>query len=104
MPTRCPSRAVGAPAYGRRPALGWAPGPHSEASRPGRTATNIGGAGTNAKTGLVAQKLDYDEFGVVLSDSNPGFQPFGCEPRGGPSWPGPSPFSRGEPRPRETAF
>ncbi|HKO53850.1 MAG TPA: RHS repeat-associated core domain-containing protein [Polyangiaceae bacterium] len=31
----------------------------------------------NAKTGVVAQKLEYDEFGVVLSDSNPGFQPFG---------------------------
>ncbi|HKO48583.1 MAG TPA: RHS repeat-associated core domain-containing protein [Polyangiaceae bacterium] len=31
----------------------------------------------NAKTGVVAQKLEYDEFGVVVSDSNPGFQPFG---------------------------
>jgi RHS repeat-associated protein len=28
-------------------------------------------------TGAVAQRLDYDEFGRVLSDSNPGFQPFG---------------------------
>jgi len=31
----------------------------------------------NATTGVVAQKLDYDEFGRVLGDSNPGFQPFG---------------------------
>ena len=28
-------------------------------------------------TGVVAQRIDYDEFGYVLSDSNPGFQPFG---------------------------
>ncbi len=28
-------------------------------------------------TGTVAQRLDYDAFGVVLVDSNPGFQPFG---------------------------
>ena len=28
-------------------------------------------------TGVVAQRIDYDEFGRVLSDSNPGFQPFG---------------------------
>ncbi|MBL0122655.1 MAG: hypothetical protein IPP88_07940 [Betaproteobacteria bacterium] len=28
-------------------------------------------------TGNVAQRIDYDEFGQVLSDSNPGFQPFG---------------------------
>lgn len=27
--------------------------------------------------GSVAQRIDYDEFGVVLSDSAPGFQPFG---------------------------
>jgi RHS repeat-associated protein len=25
----------------------------------------------------VVQRIDYDEYGVVLSDSNPGFQPFG---------------------------
>ena len=31
----------------------------------------------NAATGAVAQRIDYDEFGQVLSDSNPGFQPFG---------------------------
>ena len=31
----------------------------------------------NATTGQVAQRLDYDEFGNVLSDSNAGFQPFG---------------------------
>jgi RHS repeat-associated protein len=28
-------------------------------------------------TGNVAQRIDYDEFGVVTSDTNPGFQPFG---------------------------
>lgn len=28
-------------------------------------------------TGNVAQRLDYDEFGHVLTDSSPGFQPFG---------------------------
>jgi RHS repeat-associated protein len=27
--------------------------------------------------GTIVQRLDYDEFGVVLSDTNPGFQPFG---------------------------
>ncbi|MFZ1700559.1 MAG: RHS repeat-associated core domain-containing protein [Pyrinomonadaceae bacterium] len=28
-------------------------------------------------SGSVVQRIDYDEFGVVLQDSNPGFQPFG---------------------------
>ena len=28
-------------------------------------------------TGTVAQRMDYDEYGKVLADSNPGFQPFG---------------------------
>jgi RHS repeat-associated protein len=28
-------------------------------------------------TGKIAQRMDYDEFGNILSDSNPGFQPFG---------------------------
>jgi RHS repeat-associated protein len=28
-------------------------------------------------TGQIAQRLDYDEFGKVLVDTNPGFQPFG---------------------------
>ncbi len=28
-------------------------------------------------TGTVAQAIDYDEFGNILSDTNPGFQPFG---------------------------
>jgi RHS repeat-associated protein len=28
-------------------------------------------------TGAIAQRLDYDEFGNVLRDTNPGFQPFG---------------------------
>jgi RHS repeat-associated protein len=31
----------------------------------------------NASTGEVAQRIDYDEFGNVLNDTNPGFQPFG---------------------------
>lgn len=31
----------------------------------------------DASTGAVAQRLDYDEFGQVLLDTNPGFQPFG---------------------------
>jgi RHS repeat-associated protein len=31
----------------------------------------------NASTGVVAQRLDYDEWGNVLADSSPGFQPFG---------------------------
>jgi RHS repeat-associated protein len=31
----------------------------------------------DASTGEVAQRLDYDEFGNVLNDTNPGFQPFG---------------------------
>jgi RHS repeat-associated protein len=28
-------------------------------------------------TGTVAQRIDYDEFGKVIADTNPGFQPFG---------------------------
>jgi len=28
-------------------------------------------------TGAVAQRMDYDEFGNVILDTNPGFQPFG---------------------------
>jgi len=31
----------------------------------------------NVDTGEIAQRLDYDEWGRVLSDSNSGFQPFG---------------------------
>lgn len=31
----------------------------------------------NVADGSVAQELDYDEFGRVLTDTNPGFQPFG---------------------------
>jgi RHS repeat-associated protein len=31
----------------------------------------------NAATGAVAQRIDYDELGNVIADSNPGFQPFG---------------------------
>ena len=28
-------------------------------------------------TGAIAQRMDYDEFGTVILDTNPGFQPFG---------------------------
>jgi RHS repeat-associated protein len=31
----------------------------------------------NTSTGAVAQRIDYDEFGNVVQDTNPGFQPFG---------------------------
>jgi RHS repeat-associated protein len=31
----------------------------------------------NAVTGDVAQEMEYDEFGVVTTDTNPRFQPFG---------------------------
>jgi RHS repeat-associated protein len=31
----------------------------------------------HAQTGAIAQRLDYDEFGRVLHDTHPGFQPFG---------------------------
>jgi RHS repeat-associated protein len=31
----------------------------------------------NTSTGSVAQRIDYDEFGNITSDTNPGFQPFG---------------------------
>ncbi len=31
----------------------------------------------NTTTSAIAQRIDYDVFGQVLSDSNPGFQPFG---------------------------
>jgi RHS repeat-associated protein len=31
----------------------------------------------NSVTGAIAQQITYDEFGNVLSDTNPGFQPFG---------------------------
>jgi RHS repeat-associated protein len=31
----------------------------------------------NATDGTVAQRIDYDEYGVVTANTNPGFQPFG---------------------------
>ncbi|MBI3478006.1 MAG: RHS repeat-associated core domain-containing protein [Acidobacteria bacterium] len=31
----------------------------------------------NSSTGAIVQRMDYDEFGNVLNDTNPGFQPFG---------------------------
>jgi len=31
----------------------------------------------NTTTGAIAQKVTYDEFGKVLTDTNPGFTPFG---------------------------
>jgi len=30
----------------------------------------------DVNNGVIVQQLDYDEFGNVLSDSNPDFQPF----------------------------
>jgi RHS repeat-associated protein len=32
---------------------------------------------TDTATGTIAQRIDYDSFGNVLADTNPGFQPFG---------------------------
>lgn len=32
---------------------------------------------TDVSSGAVAQRMDYDEFGNVTNDTNPGFQPFG---------------------------
>lgn len=31
----------------------------------------------DAATGTVAERIDYDEYGVVIQDTSPGFQPFG---------------------------
>ena len=31
----------------------------------------------NTATGAIVQQIDYDEFGNILTDSNPSFQPFG---------------------------
>ncbi|HLP42180.1 MAG TPA: RHS repeat-associated core domain-containing protein, partial [Fibrobacteria bacterium] len=31
----------------------------------------------NSETGRIVQRIEYDEFGVIVYDSNPGFQPFG---------------------------
>jgi len=31
----------------------------------------------DAATGTIAQRIDYDEYGVVIQDTNPSFQPFG---------------------------
>jgi RHS repeat-associated protein len=31
----------------------------------------------NAQTGVIVQRMDYDEFGLISQDTNPGFQPFG---------------------------
>jgi RHS repeat-associated protein len=31
----------------------------------------------NTADGAIAQRMDYDEFGNVLNNTNPGFQPFG---------------------------
>jgi len=31
----------------------------------------------DASTGAIAQRIDYDEYGVVIQYTNPGFQPFG---------------------------
>jgi len=31
----------------------------------------------NASTGVIAQRIDYDAYGRITSDSSPGYQPFG---------------------------
>lgn len=31
----------------------------------------------DSQTGAIAQRIDYDEYGIVTLDTNPGFQPFG---------------------------
>jgi RHS repeat-associated protein len=31
----------------------------------------------NTSTGQIVERIDYDEFGNVITDTNPGFQPFG---------------------------
>jgi RHS repeat-associated protein len=31
----------------------------------------------DSTTGVILQRMDYDEFGTVILDTNPGFQPFG---------------------------
>jgi RHS repeat-associated protein len=31
----------------------------------------------NIATGAIAQRMTYDEYGNVVEDTNPGFQPFG---------------------------
>ena len=36
----------------------------------------------DSATGAIAQRLDYDSFGNVLTDTNPGFQPFGFQSGG----------------------
>lgn len=32
---------------------------------------------TKAQNGEIVQRIDHDEYGGVLADSDPGFQPFG---------------------------
>jgi len=31
----------------------------------------------DTSTGAIVQWMDYDEFGNIIQDTNPGFQPFG---------------------------
>src|SRR5947208_16036354 len=31
----------------------------------------------DTNTGTIVQRMDYDEFGNITTDTNPGFQPFG---------------------------
>ncbi len=35
------------------------------------------GEAVDLSNGQIAHRLDYDEFGKVTLDTNPGFQPFG---------------------------
>ena len=31
----------------------------------------------NINDGTIAERMDYDEFGIITNDTNPGFEPFG---------------------------
>jgi RHS repeat-associated protein len=46
---------------------------------------------TNIADGTIAQRLDYDEWGNIRTDTNPGFQPFGF---GGAVYDGATTFTR----------
>ncbi len=43
----------------------------------GGLATGSVGLFANSETGAIADRMRYDEYGQVLEDTNPGFQPFG---------------------------
>jgi YD repeat-containing protein len=55
----------------------------------------------NTTDGSIAQRLDYDAFGRVILDTNPGFQPFGFRRRALRSADRPDPLRRPRLRPRD---